>query len=260
VNLPESATPEDIAATYRAAWDSGCRGITVFRTGSKGGQSVLRAGDTPAVTAAVPEETPGALWKTNQRVLTDYAEAARYRVQTAMGTAHVHISTDDDGPLEVYARVGKVGSEVAALTDALGRLMSLILQMPSSAEPMDRLRAIIEQLQGIGGQSIGIGPSRTLSLPDAVAKALARHYNTAQVDAYAPSYTTLPDGSEIIDFDYAPVESDGTIPGPGVDARLAHATQLAREIMGDLCPECGRGTLIRAEGCEQCTNCFYSKC
>ncbi|MCB0238360.1 MAG: ribonucleoside-diphosphate reductase, adenosylcobalamin-dependent, partial [Anaerolineae bacterium] len=84
--------------------------------------------------------------------------------------------TDEGEPFEIFMNVGKAGSDVAAVSEALGRLISLTLRIPSSLTPTERLNQVVYQLNGIGGgRHLGFGPQRVRSLPDAVAQVLAEH-------------------------------------------------------------------------------------
>ena len=80
--------------------------------------------------------------------------------------------TTDGEPFEVFVGVGKAGSDLAGLAEAIGRLCSLCLQLPGAMAPEDRLRAIADQLGGIGGAR-SHGPDGARSLPDAIARVLA---------------------------------------------------------------------------------------
>lgn len=92
------------------------------------------------------------------------------------GKVNVTLNSDDDGLLEAFINVGKAGSDIAALAEAIGRLVSLVLRLPSPLPPNERAAEIVHQLQGIGGsRSIGLGPEEIRSLPDAVARALQLH-------------------------------------------------------------------------------------
>ena len=96
------------------------------------------------------------------------------RTQTPFGKAYITINKDEHGyPFEVFITIGKVGSDIQADADALGRMMSLQLRTTAPHNRTDMLKLIIEQLQNIGGaRPIGFGPKRVLSLPDAVAGVL----------------------------------------------------------------------------------------
>src|SRR5438270_3197462 len=80
---------------------------------------------------------------------------------------------DDDGPLETFINSGSSGSDVTAVAEALGRLISLVLRTPSPLTQREKLAEIVDQLSGIGGsRSLGFGAQRVLSLPDALAQVL----------------------------------------------------------------------------------------
>ena len=221
INLPESATEEDVAAAYRLAWDLGCLGITVFRDRSKGSQ-VLNVGlwrDAPA-----PEAGTGGV-KPRPHSLT----GATYRMETPIGTAFITVNDNGGGePFEVFVQVGKAGSDTMAVAEALGRLVSLVLRLPSPLSPRQRLEAAISQLSRIGGgQPTGFGAAKVLSLPDALARTLAEHIGEPRGAAE-----------------------------PGAPA--SGATPLRR--VGDLCRECGQATLVYEEGCKKCLSCGFIEC
>ena len=98
-------------------------------------------------------------------------------MKTPAGTLHLTMNHDKKGqPFEVFIEIGKAGSDLKAMSEAIGRLISLIFRL-EPIPPKERAREIIEQLSGIGGaRSVGFGKNKVLSLPDAVSKALAEHY------------------------------------------------------------------------------------
>ena len=154
-----------------------------------------------------------------------------YRRLTPLGTAYITVNDTDEGePFEIFMNVGKAGSDVAAVSEALGRLISLTLRIPSSLTPTERLHQVVYQLNGIGGgRHLGFGPQRVRSLPDAVAQVLAEHLDEMPV---APP--TQPAGEQL-------------------------ALPIPKQI-GDLCPDCGNSTLLNIEGCRKCHVCGYSEC
>jgi ribonucleoside-diphosphate reductase alpha chain len=162
INLRHEATPDDVAQAYRAAWDMGCLGITVFRDGSKAGGQVLTAGSGAG--SHLPPRPRRAAGQT-------------LRVETPLGTAFVTVNQGADGePLEVFANVGKAGSDTASVSEAIGRLISLALRLPSPWHATHRLREIVDQLSGIGGaRSLGFGERRVRSLPDGIAQVLSEY-------------------------------------------------------------------------------------
>jgi ribonucleoside-diphosphate reductase alpha chain len=226
INLPESATEEDVAAAYRMAWDLGCLGITVFRDRSKGSQ-VLNVGLRGDARAA---EVGQRGVKPRPHSLT----GSTYRMETPIGTAFITVNDNGGGePFEVFVQVGKAGSDTMAVAEALGRLVSLVLRMPSPLTPRRRLEEAISQLSRIGGgQPTGFGAAKVLSLPDALARTLAEHLGEPRVGA--PSGTA------------------------GFAVESAPASPLRR--VGDLCRECGQATLVYEEGCKKCLSCGFNEC
>ena len=222
INLPNDATEEDVASAYRLAWQLGCIGITVFRDGCKGEQ-VLNIGVKDKAPAAVPVVGPSVV-KPRPHSLS----GRTYRAETPIGTAFITVNeTDDREPFEVFVQVGKGGSDTMAVAEALGRLISLTLRLPSPMSPQRRLEEVISQLSRIGGaQPLGFGKGKVLSLPDALARTLAEH--TGQLK---------------------PVSE-----GPPM------ARTVEQRRIGDLCKECGQATFVYEEGCKKCLSCGYNEC
>ena len=109
-----------------------------------------------------------------------------YLAPTLLGTAYITVSNDDAGaPLEAFVNIGKAGSDTFAVAEAMGRLVSLILRMPSSLSQRERAGQIVAQLSHIGGVLGEANNLATRALPDALASALAEHLHLA--DAQAPT-------------------------------------------------------------------------
>ena len=222
VNLPHDAVPDDVAGAYLLAWQEGCLGITVFRDGCKGSQVLnvgVRADGAPADAIATAERVV----KPRPHSLA----GATYRMETPIGTAFVTVNDTPGGePFEVFVQVGKAGSDTMAVAEALGRLVSLVLRLPSPLSADRRLDEVISQLSRIGGgQPTGFGSAKVLSLPDALARVLGEH-----------------------------IGQEGTLAGTREGAGSAPRT------IGDLCKECGQATLIYEEGCKKCVSCGYNEC
>jgi len=224
VNFAEDATPEDVARAYQLAWRLGCKGLTVYVTGSRE-RVVLETQKTRKARETEGNGVEVAPLKPRPMVL----QGTTYRTPTPLGTAFITVNENGHRePFEIFANVGKAGSDTAAVAEAIGRLISLALRMPSPLTARERLSEVIDQLAGIGGgRPLGFGPNRVRSLPDAVAQVLARHM--ALVDAEQPP-EQLP----------LPI----SLPQP----------------RADLCPDCGQAALVAMEGCRKCINCGYSEC
>ncbi|HSX48891.1 MAG TPA: vitamin B12-dependent ribonucleotide reductase, partial [Candidatus Saccharimonadales bacterium] len=134
INLPNSATVDDIKKAYMLAWMTGCRGITVFRDGCKSEQ-VLNLGVKKEETKKeeVKKEAPAIKPRPTK------VEGATYKIETPMGHAFITVNQDEGGnPFEVFIAIGKAGSEVAAMAEALGRLISTTLRFGNHTTPLER--------------------------------------------------------------------------------------------------------------------------
>jgi ribonucleoside-diphosphate reductase alpha chain len=157
----------------------------------------------------------------------------------------------------VFITVGKAGSDIQADAEAMGRMISLQLRTTAPHNRRQMLRLIMEQLQGIGGaRPTGVGSNRVLSLPDAVANAIAEYYFKDE----APQQLGLP----MPGVDHLPPANARTTNG-GYGGSSASVALSPAEVVGfksgaDMCPECGTISLIRAEGCRRCTACDYTEC
>jgi ribonucleoside-diphosphate reductase alpha chain len=222
INLPNDATEQDVAAAYRLAWELGCLGITVFRDGCKGEQ-VLNIGVKKDKGLAPAAMAGQAVIKPRPHSLA----GKTYRKETPIGTAFITVNqTDENEPFEVFVQVGKGGSDTMAVAEALGRLISLTLRLPSPLSPQRRLEEVISQLSRIGGaQPMGFGAGKILSLPDALARTLAEHIGQ--------------------------VKAEGAPPNPKLEERRR---------IGDLCKECGQATFVYEEGCKKCLSCGFNEC
>jgi ribonucleoside-diphosphate reductase alpha chain len=167
VNFPNEATIEDVENVYRMAFRTGCKGVTIYRDGSRDEQ-VLNVGQTKK--KREPDPALGGIATTRPsrpQLLTGETQ----RMDTGCGKLFVIMNDDEYGPREVFANMGKAGGCASSNTEALGRLISLALKKGASAGE------IVEQLKGIRCHvPYGMGPNATLSCADAIGKALERRY------------------------------------------------------------------------------------
>ncbi|MBU1168295.1 MAG: vitamin B12-dependent ribonucleotide reductase [Proteobacteria bacterium] len=160
VNLPESATVEDVMAIYGMAFDLGCKGVTIYRDGSKENQvlsfnNLAKNGSQVLAMKERPETLEGFTTKMN----------------TGMGQLYVTVTEFDGRPFEVFATIGKSGKSTTAKTEAIGRLISLALR--SGVDVAE----IIAQVKGIGGEhAVFQKGGAVLSIPDAIGRVLEKRY------------------------------------------------------------------------------------
>jgi len=158
VNLPGNATREDVARVFLLAGELGCKGVTVYRDGSRDRQ-VLNLGRSEAVVAQAPIAEP--------RSRPEFVSGTTRRIKTGCGDLFVTINRDEKGPVEVFSRLGKAGGCASSQGEALCRMISLAL---SNHVPPE---AIVRELRGISCNRPGWqGGQRINSCADAIALAL----------------------------------------------------------------------------------------
>ncbi|MEX1256161.1 MAG: vitamin B12-dependent ribonucleotide reductase [Gemmatimonadota bacterium] len=271
-NFSNEATEKDVREIYELAFRLGCKGVTVYRDGSRPMQ-VLSTGKTgksevaDRERAALESQLADAREEAH-RLRVDLersrrereerdeeARAGRHKRQrpemlrgrtvkmnSPLGDLYVTINEDESGrAFEVFCTLGKAGGAAMADTEAIGRLASLALR---SGIPITAVR---DQLRGIScDRAVGIGPNKVLSAPDAVAQAIERYL--AEREGVQEELSILSP---------APVgTASGTRPEAG-STRMA--AQMDQSYLGS-CPECGTGQLAYEEGCVKCHVCGYSEC
>jgi ribonucleoside-diphosphate reductase alpha chain len=168
VNFSNSATIEDVEKVYMLAYDTGCKGVTIYRDGSRDEQ-VLSTGkkEEVAVVAVVPaEEDKKAVKRERPKAL----KGATHQMQTGCGPLYITINEDKNGLFELFTTMGKAGGCAASQSEAIGRMVSLAWRSGVQA------RQVVKQLQGISCHCpSGFGDNRVLSCADAVAKAIQNH-------------------------------------------------------------------------------------
>jgi ribonucleoside-diphosphate reductase alpha chain len=248
-NFPENAKEEDVARAYFLAWELGCKGLTVYVTGSRE-KVVLETKATAQKKDEKKEETRSAVPApelAHKKPRPRKLRGETFRIGTPLGTAFITINVNGgDQPFEVFLNVGKAGSDTAAVAEALGRLMSLVLRLPSSMSPVERLKMVVDQLAGIGGgRSLGFGPNRVRSLPDGISQALAEYLSSVDPAKFGNG------------------NGNGHSPnGQHADVEAAAHSRPEPAVLkiGDLCPECGEATYVNEEGCRKCYSCGHSEC
>ncbi len=281
VNFPEDATVEDVAQVYLLAWELGCKGITVYVTGSR--EKVVletkaiaqKKQPQPSSSLVMPywPSVPGeaatssvaeteiatqlAGWSETKKPRPHSLVGSTFSVETPLGRAFITVNQNGGGhPFEVFINTAKAGSETAAVSEAIGRLISYILRLASPIPPRERMAEVVRQLSGIGGgRSLGFGPNRVRSLPDGVGQVLDE-YLTGDTSHHVDgppekSENQAPSGESAPDM---LLEAGNHNPQPIVSAR-----QMALRT-SELCPECGEASMVNEEGCRKCYNCGYSEC
>jgi ribonucleoside-diphosphate reductase alpha chain len=272
-NFPREATEEHVREIYELAFRLGCKGVTVYRDGSRPEQVLstgktgkeeeseeakarrvaleqeladtrerLHAlhGDVEHLKAELENRDMRAAAARQKRQRPDVLKGRTLKMNSPLGDIYVTINEDAAGrPFEVFCTLGKAGGAAFADAEAIGRLMSLALR---SGVPITSIR---DQLRGISSdRAVGLGPNKVLSAPDAIGQAIEK-------------YLEEKDGVQA----ELPIHAPNPVTGEGVQAQAAPARHAdpPEHFMGS-CPDCGAGQLAYEEGCVKCHVCGYSEC
>jgi ribonucleoside-diphosphate reductase alpha chain len=249
INFPEGATEDDVAEAYALAWKLGAKGITVYITGSRE-KVVLETHAEASKKNETEMPVQMNIWENSKKPRPRLLSGFTHNIETPLGKAFITINENGGHqPFEVFLNTAKAGSDTAAVSEAIGRLISYILRLSSPIEPVKRLTAVADQLEGIGGgRPMGFGPNRVRSLPDGISQVLQHYlkYRQEIIDAEAFDLSEMAIGRDLD----APESAAPAEPDPGQDFLK----------IGDLCPECGAAAFISEEGCRKCYACGYSEC
>ncbi|MBI1743653.1 adenosylcobalamin-dependent ribonucleoside-diphosphate reductase [Candidatus Acetothermia bacterium] len=242
VNLHKEVSPEEVGKVYTLAWKSGCKGITVYREGSREG--ILLTEQEAKAQKAIQNQDPQPIARATlaPRPRPKVVRGKTYRMKTEMGSVFITVNEDEQGLFEVFVQgLGKSGSASAAFTEAIGRLISLALR--SGVKPS----AITDQLALIRGSRPVVQEDGTvvLSVPDAIAKAMGEY---------------LRGGEQLSLLEEVKPELKAHTPTNGTgNGENGHGndTNTKRDI--ELCPSCG-GILMFTNGCYLCSDCGFSEC
>ena len=234
INFPHEATIEEVRKSYVLAFDSNCKGITIYRDRSREEQ-VLNVGK--------PKEKPEVkgMYEMKKEIAPrprpEVIIGTTTKVSTGCGNLYVTINIDEDGkPFELFTQMGQAGGCAASQLEATGRLVSLAFR--ANIE----VKSIIEQLRNIRCPS----PSwekgqRIFSCADAIARVVERRLINAQTPALVTAESM-------------------TIPMKHSHDDQLQSTDLDEQVnIVGMCPDCG-GALRHEEGCVKCHGCGYSKC
>ncbi len=255
INFSKEATPDQVAESYLLAYKLGCKGLTVYRDGSIENQPMQKGVTAPGA-ETVPKEPPISLeakpttgsgcgqWGKiipikRPKSLTGITD---FR-QTPEGNLYLTLNFHDENPFELFAQIGKAGSDIAAFTEALARLISLAFRSGVNPE------VIAEELMGIGGSRfVGFGPNRVRSVPDAIGQFLSDYIHQSP----------KPELPLETHADQLELELNNTQNVLNNDLNQQQKTN--NKIRFNLCPLCGMYTFAYYEGCAKCIACGHSEC
>jgi len=231
VNFPYEATVDDVTKVYQLAYELGCKGVTIYRDGSRINQVIYKGTVSLGQNLQKDGEEPSARGPMARQ---DVIRGSTRKIRTGCGNLYVTVNEDRGGNLfEIFNQIGKAGGCAASQSEAIGRLVSLAFR--SGIDPED----IIRQLKGISCHApVWYREGKILSCADAIAKAIEWHLqdkNKAKVEVK--------------------IEVEGSTNGSVLQNNTSPSIPI---FLRGACPECG-GPLLFEEGCVKCL-CGYSDC
>lgn len=229
VNFPQEATKEDIRDVYELAYELGCKGVTVYRAGSREGEVLTVGHKKEEEQTQVEAEAP--IQRPEPRRRPAVTHGSTVRIKTGCGTLYVTINEDEHGICEVFTTIGKAGGCAGAFSEATARLISLSLR--SGVEP----KQVVKQLRGIRcPHPIWQDGQQILSCPDAIAQVL---------DEYIKKNGKKEPQAQAV-IQHSAATSEASNPGTTI-------------FTGEMCPECS-GNMVEESGCATCLECGFSRC
>lgn len=252
INFPNRATEDDVRKAYLLAYKLNCKGITVYRDGSRAYQVLTTGTEKKEETSAsAPVQTiVSSGIKISPRERPDVIHGSTYRIKTAYGKLFVTINDDEKGqPFEIFSHLGKAGGFFAAKAEAICRLISLSLRSGIDSQE------IIDQLKGIRGPTPTWSEDgkMILSLPDAIAQILEKHLQKDQAKLGLEFETGKQPMLATADASIATSDLANGLFQPQKSSSVVDIGE------APACPECG-GMFELSEGCLKCNFCGYSKC
>ncbi len=257
VNFPYEATVDDVAKVYQLAYDLGCKGVTIYRDGSRTKQvlykgMVSKNGEVlKREEKSLGDESYRPETERKPKVRQDVIHGSTRKIRTGCGNLYVTINEDGEGRLfEIFNQIGKAGGCAASQSEAIGRLVSLSFR--SGIEPED----VIRQLKGIScHMPVWCREGKILSCSDAVAKAIEWHLLSNESYRQEKGRRKQKEVEMELSMPKGPMKEVGTT---HIREERFYQKDLNPIFQRGACPECG-GPLVFEEGCAKCF-CGYSDC
>lgn len=227
VNFRNDATKEEVEEVYMLAYKLGCKGVTIYRDGSRENQ---------VLSTTKKEKNRNNDFKIKPRMRPEITRGITEKVKIGCGNLYITVNYDENGICEVFTNLGRAGG-CPSQSEATSRLISIALRSGMDVEE------VVEQLKGIRchstlRQKATNNNIKVLSCPDAIGKAIEKAIKTCE---YADEY------AENKNINYFLKNEEGSI------------NRNAKDNIAAICPECG-SDIEHESGCTICRNCGYSKC
>lgn len=277
INFPNSATVNDVIDAYMLAYQEGCKGITIYRDGSRTGQVLSYVADGEALDAADPGPVPGAVFPIpsdlikdadplHRRRLPDERQSITHKFRVGEQEGYVTVGLFQDGtPGEIFVTISKEGSTIRGLMDSVAMLTSYSLQYGVP------LRTLVEKFRGVHFEPAGFTANPEIpqasSLVDYIFRWLGLKFLAAEVVS-TNEVMSGEDAQAVLPVADVPVSPATTVSSRRTSRRRAHtrgyvppspALPFPEVATGLICADCG-SQLVFAEGCMVCRSCGFTRC
>ena len=266
INFPNEATLEDVENAYMLAWETKCKGITVYRSGSREVEVLTSGHDaskdkTREDLNATDNNLEGIEDFLPQNTVNGYITpmdrpqellGITSRVRTGRGNLYVTVNMAGNKPFEIFTTHGKAGGNDAAMAEAVSRVASLCLR--SGLDPKE----VISQLRGITDLPAWDEGTLVRSVPDALATVLDKVISDETKSLFS-------EGTQKSIFSVEAAKSDDSSDIQSSIANVNETEKVTVNVSANNsalpnCPDCEVGSLAFEEGCQKCYSCGYSKC
>src|SRR3989344_4849184 len=260
VNFSHEATIDDVRKVYVMAYEKGCKGVTIYRDGSRDEQVLHTEKTAKSRNETLQTAAQEMMLPVKPRSRPDVMKGFTYKVPTSYGSLYITINEDEHGPFEVFGQMGKSGSFFMAQLEAVCRLISLALR--SGIE----VNTVIDQIKGIRDpQPIWYEGGMILSLSDAIAQILEKHIRQGKAQQSLLNIDSIQNQekqeSKIIEMLIKTPAASTNGNGHAHANGNGHAKKVSLANLGaaPACPDCG-SMLELGEGCLKCRLCGFTRC
>jgi len=224
VNLPSTATLEDVNRVYVAAWQMGLKAVAVYRDGCKLSQPAGTKVDGTG--KSLPEAPPAPVWGERKR-LEDTRQSLTHKFSLGGQEGYITVGLYSDGtPGEIFVTVAKEGSTLRGLLDAFATSFSIALQ---HGVP---LKTLCEKLEGSKFEPAGFTPNPKIRMAQSIIDYLAR----------------------FLEHQFLNGHKEHSAPPETASEEVLHKEVVTLGYSGPPCGKCGNLT-VRAGTCFTCTSC-----
>ncbi len=252
INFPHTATRDDIAEAYLLAYELNCKGLTVYRDGSRDEQVLSRGTDSNKKGGAAVSQNTIPASGIQPRPRPQVTMGVTEKIKIGCGNLYVSVNADEQGICEIFTNTGRAGG-CSSQSEATARLISIALRSGISVE------SIIEQIRGIRCPAcIRREGVNVTSCPDAISRVIKKYIDAENNGGNPLSPAKRNNAVQAVQ---QPLLAAVTPDSGKTEAKTGKPESINPPAAGpeNTCPDCGM-PIQHESGCIVCIHCGYSKC